>query len=227
MHRLPILAALVVVLSACTGPTGSVRFMDETTADGLRRIRSSRLDRVWLMPGASLQEYSEVVLLPVTVAYKRPPRGRGRSGNFALTSTQMERLERSFQDAFTQEIGNSPIFEIVSEPGPQALSVRGRIVDLVLEVEPSPPGRGGTFVRRTGVMTLILDVSDSITGAPLARVADRSEMSPTGGFQGFESNPVNNAAAVRQTLSRWARILRDGLDALHGLPEIAETVDGT
>ena len=222
MHRLPFLTVLIALLAGCSASAPSIRYLDESTADGLQRIRHIRLDRVWLMPGASFQGYSKVAILPVTVAYKRPPSGRGRSGNFALTSAQMERLERSFQEAFEREISRSESFEVVSDPGPEVLMVRGRIVDMVVEAQPQLPGRGHSFVRRAGVMTLILDVSDSVTGAPLARIADRSEVSPSGGFHLFESNGANITTAVRQTLERWARILRDGLDALHTLPEIPE-----
>jgi hypothetical protein len=44
------------------------------TADGLRRVRASRVGAPWLRPGASFAGYDAVLFDPVSVSYKSPPR---------------------------------------------------------------------------------------------------------------------------------------------------------
>ena len=68
-------------------------------------------------------------------------------------------------------------------------------------------------------MTLVLDADDSLTGEPLVRVGERSEIGDSMG-QFYESNPVSNAGAVRQLFDNWARRLRQELDQFKSLPEI-------
>ena len=76
------------------------------------------------------------------------------------------------------------------------------------------------FVLAAGEMTLTLDVRDSRTGAPLARMADRRNIVPASRqtVGGHASTAVNNWGAVREICNDWARILQDGLDDLHQLP---------
>ena len=77
-------------------------------------------------------------------------------------------------------------------------------------------------MREVGAMTLLLNVNDSQTGAPLARAADRRAIAPTGANIGrsYRSHPVNHWGAVRDVFSEWAVILRGALDELRSVPEI-------
>jgi hypothetical protein len=73
-------------------------------------------------------------------------------------------------------------------------------------------------------MTLILDVRDSLTREPLARIADRRAIQPASSGAGrvFYSNPTRNWGEVRDRMQRWASLLRQGLDYLKQLPEVPE-----
>ncbi len=73
-------------------------------------------------------------------------------------------------------------------------------------------GRGDTFLSRIGEATLVVQVSDSQTGAGLARVVDRRVAQPTVAQR--SSTPFNQAE-IRRLMQRWARQLRTGLDTLH------------
>ena len=133
----------------------------------------------------------------------------------------MDRLTRSVREAFERGVAASVNFQIVGQPGPGVLQASCRIVDLVWEV---PDARGGeTFwTKRTGIMTLVLDLQDAESGTVLARLADRREIRPVGvGLSGgFESRPVNTWAGVRDVSARWGRILREALDALYDHPPV-------
>jgi hypothetical protein len=78
-------------------------------------------------------------------------------------------------------------------------------------------------------MTLILDVRDSLTREPLARVADRRAIQPATGGAGrvYRSTPVRNWGEVRNRMHRWASLLREGLDYLKQLPEVPQPEPAT
>jgi len=215
-RRLPALAlALALALgTGCAAPPPTVEYQAKgdgpDTADGLYRVRTRRVGAAFLKPGASLADYDSVLIDPVTVSYKL--------SSSTLDAETMARFKRIFQEVFEGQLSRSQVFAVVSGPGPRALRVSGHIVNLVVTV---PRFRAGetSFVLDSGEMTLVLDVRDSRTGEPLARIADRRLIRPTsaGVVGGFQSNAVNNWGAVRDVFTEWARFLREGLDGLHEL----------
>jgi hypothetical protein len=231
-----LLCGLAVLAAAC-GSSGPPRIAYEegreaATADGLHRVRTSRVGAAFVRPGASFQGYRRIKLADITISYKHEPRvrvdraqeRRGASrGNYALTESSMQWLEDEFQKIFEDELGKSEVFEVVDEPGPDVLLVAGHIVDLVVEApRESSSARESVWVKESGRMTLILDVRDSQSNAALARMADRRAVQAGGGSTAYRSDPVSNTSAVRTLYRRWARQLREALDGLHELPEIPE-----
>lgn len=223
--------ALVVLLGlGCAGPPFAlVRDwsgpLPETTVEGLYRVRASQVGAVYLRPDAEFSRYDTVVIDPVTLAYRSRPRPatvfNRRPGNFILSWEATDRIRRTLRQAFEREMAGSAWFRVGSEAGEGVLRVSGHIRDLVWEV---PPPRGGESytVQRTGTMLLILDLRDSETGELLARVADRRSIQPEGFTVsgGYENSAVNHWAGVRYLASRWARVLRQGLDSLRALPRV-------
>jgi len=189
--------------------------MPAATADGLHRVRATRVGAAYLKPGASFAGYDAVLIAPVTIAYKRG------AGGQELDAAERERMQRMFQEAFQKQLGRSKSFTVVSEPGPAVLRVAGHIVDLVVT---APPFRGGEvdFVVDAGELTLILDVRDSESHEALARVADKRTIRPEGSSTTaiYRSGPVNNWGALREIFNSWAGLLRGGLDDLHTLPQV-------
>ena len=198
------------------------------TADGLHRIRTTRVGAVFLKPGAKFAGYDQIIIDPVSVTYKSKPRKqtastRGR-GNFELKPSNMERLKRFFQEEFEKELGKSQDYQVVTDPAANVLRVSGHIVDLVVDAPQTQRGSDIDFVMTAGKMTLILDVRDSVTGEPLARIADRRAIQPAAGGPGrvYQSTPTRNWGEVRRRFQNWARLLRQGLDELKQLPEVPE-----
>lgn len=190
-----------------------------------RRLQASGVGAAYVSPGARFASYDAVLIEPLSVAYKSPPRRPSAAdeapGNYALDRASTDRLRRIFQRAFERELARSRGFSVVTRPGPGVLRISGHIVDLVWEV---PPARGGesSFVLKTGELTLLVDVRDSRTGEPLARIGDRKAIRPVGASLGggYENQPANNWSAVRDVASEWARILREALDALREIPYV-------
>jgi len=207
-------AALVLGLACATTPR-PVEFQGggdgPDTADGLYRVRTTQIAVAFLKPGADFARYDGVMIDPVTVSFKR--------GSHALSADSVEQLESIFRDALARQLGRSNVYQVVSEPGAGTLRVSGHLVDLEVRA-PDSSLRDMIFVMDAGEMTLLLNVADSQSGEPLARVADRRKIRPqSAGVTGmYESTPVNNWGAVREISDRWARVLREGLDDLHSLP---------
>jgi hypothetical protein len=227
----PVCALLSVAALACACASRSsetIEFKPQVvTVDGLVQVRTSAVGGAYVKPGARLGSYRKVLIDPVEVSYKRTPRSstsrRGMGdANFALDEREMANLQRLFQESFEKEFSRSQIFEVVREPGPDVLRVSGWIIDLVVRAPRERASSDVTFVRSAGEMTLVLDVRDSQSHAPLARVADRRAVQPAGGFDLYESNTVNITAELRRVFTRWARFLREGLDDLQQLPAIPE-----
>jgi hypothetical protein len=223
--RAVVVALAVAGLAGCESPPREIEFDTSAehgqTADGLFRVKTTRIGRAWLRPGNSFAAYDAVLIDPVSVSYKNPPvssYARDRRCNFLLSDGDKQRLARIFQESFELQLGGSEVYDVVTEAGPNVLRVSGHIVDLVVSV-PRQTGSDRLFVMNVGEMTLVLDVRDSLTGRALARIADRRAISRGvgGNVATFESDAVNNWNVVRQITRDWARFLREGLDDLSSL----------
>ncbi|MBW2290127.1 MAG: DUF3313 family protein [Deltaproteobacteria bacterium] len=199
----------------------------EITHDGLVRVRWSRYKYVWLKPNADFGRYSRVMMDPVSVGYKRPPREtQGRrspnQGGFALSDSQMADLKRYFSEAFEKALGKLDNFAMADSVGPQTLRVEAAIIDLVVNVPTRPSGGERVFTTSAAQMTLVMELRDSITGEILARVADRRDtQSGSGAVSDLTySTPATNAGGVRLLFKRWAQILATRLDAIHNAPPV-------
>jgi hypothetical protein len=130
--------------------------------------------------------------------------------HFALTPEQKAKFEEKMREAFLGELQKGEHFEIVMEPGPDVLLIRGGLLDVVSFVPPEPIGRGDIYLSRVGEITLVLEIRDSITGAILLRAVDRRAAESATGFS--RSSSVSSAAEVTRLARIWGGILRDGLD---------------
>jgi hypothetical protein len=201
----PVLAlALALGVGCASEPRPVESDAGSVTPDGLHRVRSHRVPLAFVRPGTDFSHYTGLLIDPVTVSYTTPEE-----------DFDTDRLKGIFQEALARQLGRSRVFSVVSEAGPGVLRVSAHIVDLTVEI---PPDRGGElyFIVSAGEMTLVLDVRDSRTGAPVARMADRRTIAPSSAdlVGGFQSSPVNNWGALREIFNGWARILRSGLEDL-------------
>ena len=71
-----------------------------------------------------------------------------------------------------------------------------------------------TYTTSSGEMTLKLELEDATTGATIARAIDKRRGLDTNRLQW--SSSVSNSAEANRVLSRWAKILREGLDEARG-----------
>lgn len=217
-------AQLIVLLAALgtvsAAPAASKRdFEEATSADGLEKIKVKNIDLAYVRPGATLAEYTKVMIEPVRVAFRKdfdPQQSRSRT---RLTTDELEKIRtdvgKVVQEQFVRELAKGS-YVTAAAAGPDVLQVRAEIVDLYVNAPDTlEPGRSRTYTMSAGEMTLVLQLADSETGAVLARAYDRHEARGTGALTW--TNSVTNRAEAERAAASWARILRERLDAARGI----------
>ncbi len=213
-------AALCALVAGCTPPpepsipSGPDA---ERSFDGLYRVQNARFAGVWVRKDVDVSGYSRLMLLPPEITYAKDPSPRGDAdAGFPLDERQMEKLAQLLRDVFREELLAGG-WQLAEAPGPDVLLVQGGLLDLVVRVPTSGPraGRGGTWVSSYGEMTLVVQLYDSETRQILARVMERREVLPSCALE-FSKADLSASIELRSFLQRWARRLREGLDAARG-----------
>jgi len=187
--------------------------------DGLVLKPSSRVDAVYVEPGADFSVYDSIILDDAEVAFSKdwdPNQGERGIDRVSAKDIQeiRERVAALLREVFTKELTEGG-YRLVEEPGHSTLLVRPAIVDLYINaVDGSKPGRMYTYTAEAGHMTLVLELRDSVTGDILARAIDASRARQTGMFTMSSRN--KNVAEARRAFTTWADLLRQGLDESRG-----------
>ena len=211
-------------VSRLGGTRSTVESSAERTEDGLYRIRADNARPqsnhvVYLKPGAELQRYTEVIIDPFMVSYAVASGEANKSAAPVRTLDPADeaRFTSLLRSAFVDAMGESRYFRVVEEPGPTALRVQGWIYELTIEAPYRDDPRN--FPLCAGQMNLILNVRDSRTAEPLARVDDRLAISCK-----LASNKLYYYASwphvKSEVRSTWGSFLRGSLDSLHELPDL-------
>ena len=106
-------------------------------------------------------------------------------------------------------------YPVVNEDDDDVLRVTAAIANLYITApEKMTAGRSRTYTTSAGHMTLVAELRDSVTGKLMARAVDSVQGRDTGVFE--ITNSVTNMSSARTALSKWAGVLRGGLDAATG-----------
>jgi hypothetical protein len=188
--------------------------------DGLMRVDSKQIDHLYKLPEADFSGYKRVRLDPIEVEFDKnwKPNDSTRSPSQRLTSSDIEKIKKTlaeeFRKVFTEELTKNG-YPVVAGDGDDVLRVSAAIVNLYITApDKMSAGRSRTYTTNAGHMTLIAELRDSVTGKLMARAVDSVQARDTGSFQITTS--VTNLAGARTALSKWARVLREGLDAATG-----------
>lgn len=213
------LTALTAV--ALGGASVAVAASPPAEWDGLQRVRSSRSQSVYLLPGADFRPYTKVMLDPTEVAFRRNWQRdfnsrsvRGLSGR--ITDADVERMVdeggKAATDIFTQAF-NTGGFPVVNAPGDDVLRVRTAIVNVtVTSPDRLTAGRSRTYAGEAGTATLVIEARDSVSLALLGRAADAQVAGDSSIF--LNRTQMSNRADFRALAQRWARNAVSGLQQL-------------
>lgn len=222
-NTLRALLMLGSMLAFSSAFAASSKDLDELMShDGLQKISVKGIDLVYALPGATLATYDSVMIdKRVEVAFRKDFDPKKTGSRMKLTTAELDeiraRVGQAVYEEFVKELTTKKGTYALSETaGPNVLVVRLSIANLYANApDTMQPGRSRTYTVSAGEMTLFTELFDSETGAVLARVIDRREARDTGMLMMTDS--VTNSAEVRNMARTWARILRERMDAAHGI----------
>ncbi len=228
-HVSAIVGPLLLAACASAPPTLQTGPGAEVTFDGLVRVDNSAFERAWVDPTIDLAGYSKIMAGGARFEYRavRDVESARRSSatEFPISEQGKQRLQADAEEIFLEELAKSRHFELVSEPGPDVLLIRGAMLDIVSRVPPDIVGRGEIYIDRVGEATLVLELVDSMSDETLARAAERGA-AQSAGRTGMRSSTVTARAESRRLFRRWAVKLREGLDAFHEASRAGQPVEG-
>jgi len=181
--------------------------------DGLQQVQHRGPGSFWVRPGIDLRAYDRVVLLPITVEYKKDPqhyRLDYTSAGVLLTERDLERLQRAFYKAFKTGFSSGAGFGPASHADPGLLWVSTSLVDVVVRNNATPTTNEVPFVQDFGEMTLRVEFADGETGETVARFEERRTIGPSEDFISrlYRSDYFTYWQAVRANLARWSELVR-------------------
>jgi hypothetical protein len=195
------------------------------TWDHLVKVKSKRLDLVYLAPGADFRPYKSVMLDPTELAFEKNWR-RDYNSNATMLSqrvseTDLEKLIAqgvvAASDLFAAAWAEGG-YPVVKAPGPDVLRVRTGIMNIRVTSPDRPTsGRSYSFANEAGFATLVVEVRDSQTNAIMGRAVDGRVAGDTSvGWR----NKVTNRSDFRQVVKTWAKTSVRGVTELKSLSPI-------
>ena len=212
LYRAACLTAASLLLSspapALAQPTQSSPF------PGLELVQAKDVDALYRRPGVEIGAYTKVRIGDPVVEFSKNwnPRNYGR---FGVPASQVKEIRTDMaalaKGVFTQVFQDGG-YEVVTTAAPGVLEITPNIVDLYISApETQDAGRTRVYVLDAGSMTLALQVNDSITGTLLAVALDQERAKSFGSLRW--ANSVTNRAEATSIITKWAKQLKQGLDA--------------
>jgi hypothetical protein len=192
--------------------------MPKTTVEGLVLLEDSELNTVYVRPGATLDQYTKVVLFDAYIAFRknwdRDYNRKVMAGGTRVRPDDMERIKvglaEIFKEVFTEELQDKRGYEIVQLADYDVLVVKPAIINLdVTAPKLSTTSIDRNVITSAGQMTLWMELYDSTTGELIARVIDPAVDNRLG--MAYRASGKSNESAARKMLRGWAEVLGENL----------------
>ena len=219
MNRMGLLIVATVALVGCAssyvvdaGPEA------EATYDGLVPVDSARLENFWAKPDVDYSSYTKILLLTPEFEFRMQgsdAKGRVGTEEFPLSDADKQSLAETVRGVFREELTGNQYFTLVDEPGPDVMSLEGRILDIVALVPERGPrdDSGEVYFSSAGEMTFVVEAHDSLTGEILVRAVERRAAG--GAYEGVHSSRKSGWTEFKPVARHWAGIIRQRLDQIH------------
>ena len=214
-----ILAGVLLVASAPLLAQAS-----EDNWDGLVRIKSDKIEMVFLAPEADFRPYTQVILDPSEMAMQknwlRDQRRDSTSLGGQATESDIVRAldagEKQF-DGYFAEAFTKAGFAIATAPGADVVRVSAGVFDIDVFAPDVAIGRTRTYSEEAGAGTLVIEVRDSVSNALLGRAVERRLAGDNGPWL---RTAASNRADFDRLFRRWAEASAEGLVELKALSPI-------
>ena len=221
--RSSMLVFLSLLIVACTSAPPALQTGPdaEYTFDGLVRVDNSRFRNAWADPEVDFSQYNKVLpggaefeFRAVSKTAGRTSMSRSSRSEFWISDADRDKLVEMVSGIFTEELSKAQGWEATDEVGPDVLTLRGGLLDIVSFVPPEMIGRGEIYLSSVGEATLVIEGIDSMSGEVIFRAVDRRTIEPAGNEM-VRAGTVTTWSDVRRMARRWATILRQGLESIH------------
>ncbi len=170
------------------------------------------LDRAQVRPDVVFSVYTGVMLDDVEVAFRTPDRSERQ---FPLDDEQKTNFQECLSQAYLSELVALRNLELVSEPGPDILTMSIRVQDVTATAAPrsvAGAGRAAMALQAVGEATLVIELFDSQSGEILARGVDTKAIE--GAAMAQDGGLVSRWEDVDKLCARWASTTRQRLESL-------------
>jgi hypothetical protein len=206
-------ALLVVALGVAQGAE------EPKSWDGLQKVKSKRLDAVYLLPGVDFKTYTSVMMQPAEVALHEDwlrDINRDRIASQRVTSEDVQKMREDVAAVLPKVMAEEfekAGWKVVTTPEPGTLSLATAIIDIHVNApDTMSAGRSRTYTVEAGNATLLMEVRDAVTGQLLGRAVDARETRNMGTLQW--TNSATNRADFTSLFRDWGRICVKGLNTL-------------
>jgi len=213
-------ACLLALTLALTGSlAASKKDVDEAMGrGGLQKTSVKGLELAYVRPGASLAAYKRIKLDPVEVQFDKSWDPTRTGSRIKLGTEEREKIRASVaklvEEEFAKTLQKGGTYQLTTESAPDVLRVKVSVLNVYINAPTGTgAGRSKTYVSSAGQMTLLAELSDSVSGQVLARVADRREGNSLARME--RADRIENEGAAREVAAAWAQILRNALDKAH------------
>jgi len=206
----------ILIGAVMSGPVIADERVPEVSSDGLHLLKNSKVRMAYAKPGATLDQYSKVMILDCYVDFVEDWQHDYNLNEIGLqgrvTDKDAERIKRDlaaeFKKVFSEQLTKKG-HPVVEEPGPDVLLLRPALLNVdVTAPDLMQAGRSRTYIESAGSMTLYMELYDSATSTLLARVVD-PRADPNTFAQ--PASRVTNKAAADRLLRSWADLLASHL----------------
>jgi hypothetical protein len=214
-----LLAALAVAAPASGG-------LPEGQWDGLTRVKTKKVNALYLLPGADFRTYAKVRLEPAEMAFRKNwmrdqnVSRRGLSGRISDADVRRalddgaESVNRIFAEAF-RKAG----YTLVAETGPDVLSIKPMVLNITVSApETRVAGSYHSFSVEAGAATMVVEARDSLSHQLLGRAVDSQVVGDSG--RGGLHNRASNFADFEFAFSGWAKRAAAGIERLKAVSPI-------
>jgi len=170
-----------------------------TTSQSFNVVKDSAVEKSYVATDANFGKYRNLLGKDMGIHFPT---------NAPQSEEDIQRIRKIFREAFLAELDD---YEIVSEPGPETLTVEPTLIDMRFgTVEDIPDLRGNlSSLAQPGQLLFLMELRDSRTDRVLGRAADNAGDPPQ--FYTPETS-ATDWDSVESAAQRWAGLFRQFLD---------------
>ncbi len=209
---------IALILLSLNNCLAQAEINPEVAPEGMVRLKDTKVDYAYIKPDADLRAYKKFILAAAPVSFHQDwKKNQRRYHNTNVSDRDIKRTEKStakvFHESFAKELERKNGYPIVSNAAPDVLLLRPTVYDLDLVALDTLNSRSEVYSQSTGSASLMLELSDSVTGEVLAIIYDTKKDRRNDFME--RSTRVSNTRDTRRMFSSWASLLRKSFEDMH------------